>query len=249
MRRVIIDADVLSVQAAVVNQKAIRWGGDEEGERALWTLHAFEEDGEATFTGMVQNLIDKTGADEALLVFSDKVNWRKTVLPTYKHNRSKTVQPLLRSHLTTWAQETFPSISKPTLEGDDVCGILLTRARKFGEEIVVASIDKDFKTVPGHHYNFNTDTFFEVTEEEADYWHLYQTLMGDTTDGYSGCPGIGPVAAKRLLDKSPTWDTVVAAFDKAGLCEEEALVQARVARILRASDYDFKNQKVKLWTP
>lgn len=241
---------MLAVQAAIVNQKATRWGDEEEGEGALWTLHAFESDGERTFSDMVTTISNKVGADKVVLAFSDKVNWRKEILPTYKANRAKTVQPLLRRYLVEWAQKNYECFVRPTLEGDDVMGILLTKGKKHpAEEIVGCSIDKDFKTVPGFHYNFGKDSLFEITEQEADYWHLYQTLMGDAVDGYSGCPGIGPVAAKKILDKSPTWDAVVAAFDKAGLGEEEALVQARVARICRASEYDFQTKQVRLWTP
>ena len=36
---------------------------------------------------------------------------------------------------------------------------------------------------------------------------------------------------------------------KKGLSEEEALIQARVARILRASDYDFKARQPIPWKP
>jgi DNA polymerase-1 len=77
--------------------------------------------------------------------------------------------------------------------------------------------------------------------------------MGDSTDGYSGCPGVGKVKAERLLESLHTpqemWEAVVAAYEKAGLSEAEAITQARVARILRASDYDFVNKSVKLWSP
>jgi DNA polymerase-1 len=45
------------------------------------------------------------------------------------------------------------------------------------------------------------------------------------------------------------WERVVSAYEKAGLSEAEAITQARVARILRASDYDFVNKSVKLWSP
>ena len=38
-------------------------------------------------------------------------------------------------------------------------------------------------------------------------------------------------------------------FVKAGLDEEAALVQARVSRILRASDFDFKAKQPILWKP
>ena len=39
------------------------------------------------------------------------------------------------------------------------------------------------------------------------------------------------------------------AFEKKGLTEDDALLQARVARILRASDYDFKKKEPIMWTP
>ena len=42
---------------------------------------------------------------------------------------------------------------------------------------------------------------------------------------------------------------MLTAFHKAGLTEEDALVQARVARILRADDYNFKNGEITLWEP
>ena len=77
------------------------------------------------------------------------------------------------------------------------------------------------------------DGIIEVTEEDANYNHLLQALTGDAVDGYSGCPGIGIKRASRLLDADASWDSVIAAYDKAGLTEEDALVQARVARILR----------------
>jgi DNA polymerase-1 len=74
--------------------------------------------------------------------------------------------------------------------------------------------------------------------------------MGDATDGYGGCPGIGPKTAEKLLDKhGAVWKTVVDAYLKAGLTEEDAIMNARMARILRAEDWDFENNEVKLWTP
>jgi DNA polymerase-1 len=60
---------------------------------------------------------------------------------------------------------------------------------------------------------------------------------------------VGPVKAERILAHQDHWNAVLNAYEKAGLSEQDALVQARVARILRASDYDFKERKVKLWEP
>jgi DNA polymerase-1 len=45
------------------------------------------------------------------------------------------------------------------------------------------------------------------------------------------------------------WVRIVEAFTKAGLNESEAILQARLARILTADLYDFKNKAPILWVP
>ena len=44
-------------------------------------------------------------------------------------------------------------------------------------------------------------------------------------------------------------NTDVAMYESKGLKEEDALVQARVARILRTEEYDILTGEVKLWEP
>ena len=81
---------------------------------------------------------------------------------------------------------------------------------------------------------------------------MYQTLVGDSTDGYKGCPGVGKVKAGRMLTglkQVEMWEAVVEAYKRKNKTEEDALQQARVARICRATDYDYKEKKVKLWCP
>ena len=82
---------------------------------------------------------------------------------------------------------------------------------------------------------------------------MLQTLCGDATDGYSGCPSIGPKTAEKILADCATsadlWDATLATFKKKKLSEEVALIQAQVARICRSSEFDFDNQKVIPWTP
>jgi len=143
----------------------------------------------------------------------------------------------------------WESYQRPGLEGDDILGILATHPKAIRGQKIIVSIDKDMKTIPGYVWNPDKDDepIFYSTEE-ADYWHLYQTLTGDTTDGYPGLPGCGPKGAEKVLE-DPSWEAVVAAYEKKGLTEEDALVQARCARILRATDYDYAKKEVKLWCP
>ncbi|NRP84102.1 exonuclease [Marinobacterium sp. xm-d-509] len=55
-----------------------------------------------------------------------------------------------------------------------------------------------------------------------------------------------PVEVHNYID---IWRCIVSAYEKAGLTEQDALVQARCARILRHGEYAFETKKVKLWTP
>jgi DNA polymerase-1 len=106
------------------------------------------------------------------------------------------------------------------------------------------------RTISGDIYNTRTGKMITVTEEEADYNHLMQTLTGDAVDNYIGCPGIGKVNAKKILDAADDkWAAIVKAYEKAGLTEEDALIQARCARILRHTDYDLEKKEVILWSP
>lgn len=251
MKIALIDADVCAYQAALLSEKPIDWGD------GLHTLHSFENEAEEKFDSMITGLMEAVGADKAILAFTDSVNWRKDVLPTYKGNRTATRKPMLLQHLRNRADEMYEVFVRPSLEGDDVLGILATRPSK--DELVICSIDKDFKTIPAVYYDSKKKVFHETTLAQANYYHMYQTLIGDTTDGYSGCPGCGPKTAVKILDQflvedfafdcAAAWQAVVETYVKAKLGATEALVQARVARICRASDYDFKKKEVILWNP
>lgn len=120
----------------------------------------------------------------------------------------------------------------------------------------VWSFDKDFKTIPCKFAKGSPDgkiTKSVIGKDAADWWFMYQTLIGDVTDGYTGCKGIGDKKARKLLGAigekqlSEMWKIVVDTYEKAGLTAEDALTNARMARILRAEDYDFKKKEVKLW--
>ena len=219
----------------------------------LWTLHAQEEPAKAFLADRVQSLVEAVGADELIIALSDKTNFRNTILPTYKANRKGIRRPMLLPILRDYLRENYEVFERPGLEGDDVLGILSTWDQLKGTKVIITK-DKDFNTIPCNVYfaHHPDDGIKSVSEEEADYFHMVQTLTGDATDNYKGCPGCGPVKAEKVLTADPDkalWEKVVAAYVKAGLCEEEALVQARCARILRACDYDFKKKEPILWTP
>jgi DNA polymerase-1 len=131
----------------------------------------------------------------------------------------------------------------PQLEADDALGIYATA----NPGNVICSPDKDMRQIPGQ--LFDMKELISVTPEEGMQWHYIQTLAGDQTDGYAGVPGIGVKRAAALFEeKGYNWKTVVEAFADKDLSEEVALENARLARILQCTDYDFINHEPILWT-
>jgi DNA polymerase-1 len=239
----LIDADIPAYRASAAYETEIEWETD---VWSIWTDIAKAKD---YFDDLIKKFCDDSGCEEFKLCFTGDHNFRKDVYPAYKGNR-KSRKPVGYNALKEWAKDKYPFFEKPMLEGDDCLGILAT---KFKGRCGILSMDKDMKTIPGKFFHLNQKLdgkWFDVTEEEAFRNFLTQTLTGDVTDGYPGCKGIGPVSAAKLLDsKGCNWETVKAAYIKAGLTEEDALTQARCARILHASDWDFDKNEPILWTP
>lgn len=244
----LLDADIVAFQLAATSQRSYQFPGMESKATAVDDFDTLPERIDAA----VNDLCKKLASSEVIVCLSCPTpeNFRMGVLPSYKGNRNYDERPEHLQAIKDYLEETYPSYRRPTLEADDIMGILSTHPKLVSGKKVIVSEDKDMKTIPGWLFNPAKDKAPRlVKQEEADRFHLYQTLVGDTTDGYKGCPGVGPVKAEALLTVAAEWGSVVAAFESRGLTEQDALVQARVARILRNTDYDFKKKEVILWTP
>lgn len=260
----LLDSDIIAYKFASAAQKNFDWDGDGD------VVSVVEEIEEVTpqVVEYIDDLVVELKATNVIVCLScpSLENFRYGVLPSYKHNRKDVIKPELLGAIKDWMRTRYQTYERPTLEADDIMGILSTHPKLFPGKKIIVSEDKDMKTIPGWLFNPRKDSKPRlISEDEADYWHLYQTLIGDTTDGYKGCPGIGPVKAEKILqpDSHPEhqcfrWKYVVQAYEAAvdkktkeplGLTEADALVQARVARICRHTDYDFKKKEVILWTP
>lgn len=240
--KLLVDGDILLYQFAFTNEFTLQWSELVESKVIRPDRAVFEVD------DFVMGLLEKTKCSEYVVCLSDDRNFRYLVLESYKSNRTSE-RPELYTVIRKHFIDKHPTKSVPFLEADDVMGILST---KHPGKYVVASIDKDMKTIPGLLFNWNKDTHVKTIKKlEADFHWMFQTLTGDTVDGYKGCPGIGPVKAAAILngsrDLADMWNRVVETYLLKGLTEEDALAQARLARILRASDYDFKKKEVILW--
>jgi len=243
-KTLLIDADVLAFEASVIAEESIEW------KEEMWTVHADMALAKARIVNRVEEFKEKLQADDIVMALTDRANYRRILNPDYKSNRSKSRLPIILKQVKKWIIEEMDGQLWPNLEADDVISILATD-KKMDEETIIVSIDKDFKSVPGIYYDFNKDETHHVSQEEADRYHLIQTLTGDATDGYSGVPKVGAVTAKRLLEKEGyDWDVVKKCYEDVGLTENDALMNAWMARLLQADNYCFRTNTIKkLWTP
>lgn len=239
----LIDADIIAYQAVSGSQQ------DVEFEPDVWHLYCDLADARKLFDRKVDTLMAETSQKDYLLCFSDpdKANFRKQLNPDqYKANRSGRKPVGYWPFVLKVHEERKKKIRcKPRLEADDILGILATRDE--GKH-VIWSLDKDLKQIPGIHL---VEGIEEAQDQaDADDWFYTQVLTGDQVDNYPGCPGIGPAKAKKILaTATDPWSAIINAYTCAGLTEADALLQARMAFILRHTHYNVETGKIKLWKP
>ena len=236
----LIDSDFVAYKAAQACEECIDFGEDVVIAQSDFkeTLKVFERELQKITTAMMD--------DEIILYFSSPKNFRKEIFPDYKGHRNRR-KPLGYKRLVNHCCDNFNVVIRDGLEADDSLGMDATKHPS--TDNVIVSPDKDMRQIPGVLWDLTNDVE-EITKEDGDRWHLIQALAGDATDGYSGCPGIGVKRASDILNKHKTpWSAVCKAYEDKGLSDDDALMNARLAKILQHEDYDYEKEQVILWSP
>jgi DNA polymerase-1 len=294
------DMDYLIFSAMSAAEEEQDWGED------VWTLYCDHKKARDILFGTIKTIkADIAGQLKRkfkltpdmyefvdICILSGDNNWRKEVLETYKANRKGKRKPVGYRKFCDEVMEHFGALSFKWdgMEGDDLCGIFMTKPEFVGcDRVISVSCDKDFNTVPGYFFWLTEMDLVKNDEATADRHHFFQTLKGDTTDGYGGVPGVGEAFNGGLWEwlKEPSyfykdtkvmksgarkgetvefwaesacefvegdrnahiWRCMTNLAEKQGMSEEDLIVQAQVARICRASDFDFETMKPILWSP
>lgn len=250
-RTLLIDGDIFAFKTVSAAQIEYNY---EDGFATLWSNI---DEVTATFDNTLAHLQEELDTEEMIIALSDASTniFRTDFLPEYKQNRSST-KPLQYKNLIEHVEANYETKRIPRLEADDILAMLSTGPWVKGEKIIV-SYDKDFLQVPGLFYQLSvkerTWELLTISEEDADVWFYQQTLIGDPVDNYKGCPGIGIKKAEQLITKDLTnaekWAIIKESFEAKQLTEEDALAQARCARLLRAEDFDIEKQRAIPWEP
>jgi len=236
--KLLIDADYIVYKSCAAAETELDFGDD-----VILVTSNFSDAYNATQRELAKLKNQFGSFSSIILFFSDTKNFRKKILPEYKGHRNRK-KPCGYKRIINQLKTEFEVIIMPELEADDAMGIYATQ----NPGNIVVSPDKDMKQIPGKLYNL--DENFTITKDGGATWHLIQCLSGDQTDGYGGVPGIGVKRAETLFKKEGySWKTVVKAFKDKDMTEEDALTNARLARILTVDDYDFTTNRPILWSP
>lgn len=243
----LIDGDILTFQSAAANETTLSFGDHCPEALVLDPDLALFRCRE-----LITDIKHTLEANDVLICFSGSDNFRYNVLPTYKHNRRGKQKPQLLQPLKDMLEKDYPCRTERVLEADDLMGIL-----SVPEETAIATLDKDLNQIPGIHYNWKTGLVYWVTEESALFDRWLQVLTGDSTDGYTGIPSIGPKKATKLLmqalesNEDPEIPeevlletAVIEAYKAHGLSYSDYEAQRDVAIILTKDRWDSKRKRV-----
>lgn len=131
---------------------------------------------------------------------SGKGNFRYDIatLQPYKGNRKDVPKPVHYDALREFITDKYRATVVEGEEADDAIGI---RAIELHGNGVIVSIDKDLNNIPGPHFDWTKDVWYDVSEVQALRNFYGQMLTGDETDNIPGIYGIGKVKATKLLAK------------------------------------------------
>jgi 5'-3' exonuclease len=174
--------------------------------------------------------------------FGGQGSFRKQTDATYKAHRKE--RPEIIKELVHMFGQKYPDrLLEPVagMEADDILGMA---ANPDGSTVIVSN-DKDFLQIPGYLYNFKKQELLRITGPAANSFLLYQTLVGDSADGYIGCRGIGAAKAHSLLlrawevlghDMDSLWDVVKFTYLSQDQTEDDFIKSAQLAHIYRRED-------------
>ncbi len=184
------------------------------------------------FVKTVRRMVKDLAPDLGAIIWDAGIPKRRSDLqPAYKETRAE-MPDLMRPQLT-FIQNLAPllgfaSLWLPDTEADDLMASYACAARERGDEVVLATNDKDlFQLVDDRVkvYSTNkadlvnpTDDFVLLGEEKVrTKWDVAPrqigdvlALVGDSADNIPGVPGLGPKGAAKLLADHGSLDAILA---------------------------------------
>ena len=148
--KLLIDADFIVYKSCAAAETELDWGDD-----VIMVTSKFSDAMQAV-NRELSKIKSKFMWDvpELILFFSDSVNFRKEILPSYKGHRNRK-KPCGYKRVINALKKQYEVIIMPTLEADDAMGIYATKH----PGNTICSPDKDMRQIPGRLYNMEKFSF------------------------------------------------------------------------------------------
>jgi 5'-3' exonuclease len=135
-------------------------------------------------------------------VSSEGETFREALDPNYKANRDSKHKPHWFPEIKEYLFRSWGGELSPTgLEADDAMAIF--QMSHFGTTLLCTQ-DKDLNMIPGRHFNWRTESFQDISEEEALRFFWRQMITGDSADNIKGIWGLGPKRSEAILAECKT---------------------------------------------
>jgi len=189
----------------------------------------------------INSIVETVIADSVHVFIKGRDNFRFKADPLYKANRVATIEPEIKDRidkLYVYAREIC--VEGHMGEADDYCAIVASECAEEGRSYIVAHIDKDLDCIPGYHYNFKKQTFYEMTDHDAYRWVIKQLLTGDATDNIKGLKGIGTKRADNMLADVPNSMLLDLATEAYGISGRDDFIKTANCIMMRTSLEDLR---------
>ncbi len=169
------------------------------------------------FCNTLNEVLTKEKPTHIGVAFDHGLTFRNEAFPEYKAQREQTPEdiqrsvPIIKDILSAYR---IPILQVDGYEADDVIGTMAKRMGAQGVETYMLTPDKDYGQLVGEHvYIFRprhgggyetmglTEVKAKFGVESSGQVIDMLALMGDTADNYPGCPGVGEVTARKLINQ------------------------------------------------
>lgn len=145
----------------------------------------------------MRRILHDINASSYKLYIGGSDNFRYTIDPSYKANRSDKPKPEWLQHVREYLVTEWKAEIADGIETDDCVGIAYNDAY---EEAAICSYDKDLRQIPGNHFNFKTGVLDIVSPLQG--WRNFYTqlVLGDRSDNILGFDGKMRQTIPKFLD-------------------------------------------------
>ncbi|MBR5441201.1 MAG: DNA polymerase I, partial [Prevotella sp.] len=182
------------------------------------------------FVNTLNEIINKEQPTHIGVAFDHGKTFRNEAFPEYKAQREETPEdikrsvPIIKELLEAWH---IPCLQVDGFEADDVIGTLSMKSGKIGVETYMLMPDKDYGQLVGENvfqYRPRHGGGYEKMgpKEVCAKYGIENTsqiidllaLMGDSSDNFPGCPGVGEKTAVKLIEEFGNIDNLLENSDQ-----------------------------------